>query len=147
MCLRLCAFVCMCSSARVDLCRSRRASPKFRDAGLISCGSGSRLQLLDRFPSGSPSSPLMGLPRVEALCAGCQKVKVPYSSGTLQSFCRFAAYSDPSVPFSTGGTGSVGERGLRHFLGKSSLKNLQKQKDSIFIVSVSAFMWDPVSSL
>ena len=109
-CRRLCVFICSCSSARVDLCRSRRASPKFRDAGLISCGSGSRLQLLDRFPSGSPSGPLMGLPRVEALCAGCQKMKVPFSSGTLQRFCRFVAYSDPSVPFSTGGEQAQWER-------------------------------------
>ena len=74
-------FVCLfaCVLLCVDLCRSRRASPKFRDAGLISCGSGSRLQFLGPFfPPGSPRSPLMGLPGLDALCVGCQKVKVPF---------------------------------------------------------------------
>lgn len=132
----------MCTSVCIDLCRSQSGSSKFRDAGLISCGSGWRLQFLHHFPAGSPSSPLMDLPRVDASCVRCQKVKVP---GTLQNFCRFQAYSDPSVPFSTGRAGSVGERALRYFLcgnwgGKSSLKTSRKKKDNIFIVSASAFM-------
>lgn len=93
------------TSVCVDLCRSRCASPKFRDAGLISCGSGWRLQFLDRFPAGCSSSLLMGLPTVDASCVGCQKVKVPYFFGALQSCCRFKTYSHPSVRFSTVGTG------------------------------------------
>lgn len=48
---------------------------------------------LDHLPAGSSSSPLMGLPGVDALLPGCQKVKVPYSLGTLQSLCRFEEYS------------------------------------------------------
>lgn len=107
--LCLCVFICMCSSLRVDLCRYRRTSPKFRDAGLISCGSGSRLEFLDRFPAGSLSSPLMGLSRVVASCMGCQKLRCLIRSGPLQSFCRFKMYSDPTVPFSTVETDSVGE--------------------------------------
>lgn len=93
------------TSVCVDLCRSLCASPKFRDAGLISCGSGSRLQFLDRSPAGCSSSLLMGLPTVDVSFVRCQKVKVPYLFGALQSSCRFKTYSDQSVHFSTGGTG------------------------------------------
>lgn len=39
----------------------------------------------------------MGLPRVDASRVSCQKVKVPYLFGSLQSSWRFKLYSDPSV--------------------------------------------------
>lgn len=90
-------FACVFHGVCVDRIRSRHAAPKFRDTGLISCGSGSRLQFLQRFPAGCSSSLLMGLPRVDASRGGCQKVKVPYSFGSLQSSWRFGMYSDPSV--------------------------------------------------
>lgn len=91
-CIFVCLFACLAPMC-VDLCRCRRTSSKFRDAGLISCGSGSgECSFLGYLPAGSSSSPLMGLLGVDALFAGCQKVKVPYSSGTLQSLCRFEAY-------------------------------------------------------
>ena len=103
--LCVCLYVCLCvlTCADPDL-------PKFRDAGLISCGSGAGLQIWTVFLLALPHSLLMGLLRVDALCVGCQKVKVPYSSGTLQSLCRFSAYSDPSVPFCTEGEQAQWER-------------------------------------
>ena len=111
----VCLFVCVlvCVLTYVD-----PGSPKFRDAGLISCGSGAGSAVLDRFLAGSPCSLLMGLPRVGALCVGCQKVKVPYSPGALQSLCRFSAYSDPSVPFCTGGNRLSGRERFKTFPGK-----------------------------
>lgn len=102
-CLFVCVLVCVLTCADPDL-------PKFRDAGLISCGSGAGLQIWTVFLLALPHSLLMGLLRVDALCVGCQKVKVPYSSGTLQSLCRFSAYSDPSVPFCTEGEQAQWER-------------------------------------
>lgn len=73
-------FVCIETLARVDLCRlRRRAPPKFRDASLISCGSGCTLHFFwTVFQLDVPVARLMGLPKVDASCVGCQKVKVPY---------------------------------------------------------------------
>lgn len=105
---------------------------------------------MDRFPAGSPSSLLMGLPRVDASRVGCQKkVKVPYPSGALQSCCRFVAHSDPSVPFERRVNGLSGRERFSDVSRKrkKAVRKIQKRKDGIFTVSVSAFMWDPVSSL
>lgn len=69
--------------------------PKFGDANVVSCASGATLQFLDHLPAGCSSTSLMGLPKVDASCAGCQKVKVPYLFGALQSPSRFKPHSEP----------------------------------------------------
>lgn len=154
----LCVCVPLCVCVCVDLCRSRRASPKFRDAGLISCGSGPGLQVLDRLPAGSPQRYANGFAQGWCLVRG-----LPKSEGALSVWGLSAA--DPRrivtcLSLSAQGGGEQAQwarkRGFFwHLLGKSKKKKswkkkfllkLQKRKDCIFIVSVSAFMWDPVSS-
>lgn len=121
-CLYACVLLCVLTYVNPD---ARRLSLEMLVSSVVVLARDCRFWTV--FPAGSPIRLLMGLPRVDATCAGCQKVKVPYSSAErLQFWGGIVTHLSLSAQ---GGAGSVGARGLGHFLKrKKNPQETEKQR-------------------